>query len=521
MSWRGILRKAGISVSGGLHTFTQRGIVVTRSNPSAGINGISLAVNPGATFTGSVAGVRSTVTVSANVAMGNLYGGRFELLLTLNPSTSGHTAGLYVQATTRVSGSNPTSVLSLVKSGALGGTTTPFIFIQDSSTQKSTILMDVGGVIGGGAVGTGSGALYHNNTLKIKVNSDTRYIPLSTVEGNYSPVLTGPTAAVNGIYSLITANAAWTSGSLAAIRAKINVSIAGAGGNVYGGWFGINFTAATTGLGLTTGLYAQAGSDVAAVKVSSVLHACLTGGASAVMTRVPLLCLQDNVTGTQTDTLMEVGFHAGGSTVKTGSGGMYYNETLKIYVNNNARFIPLSTVEGTYTMTLTGPTVAVNGIYQLITASSNWSGSIASIRSRITSTATGAIGNARAIMALIDMAAAPASQGHTAAGYFEGATTDAATNITGIISLVKSGAAGGGSTPFINFLDASTTKSTVLFELGTGNLMGTASSGNPGIALYETSCVITAIGEFTAALAIKINGTRMYIPLIAANLIRD
>jgi len=172
-------------------------------------------------------------------------------------------------------------------------------------------------------------------------------------------------------------------------------------------------------------------------------------------------------------------------------------------------------------ITQVGPTTASNSMYITQILNVAWTGSQACLRLLATSSTTGAIGNIRPLMSLLNMEAQPSSQGHSAAGYFEAATVDAATNFTGVITLAKSGAAGGANSPFINFLDASTTKSTVLFELGTGNLMGTANAGNPGVALYETSCVISNVNEFTAALAIKVNGTRMYIPLIAADKIRD
>jgi len=131
----------------------------------------------------------------------------------------------------------------------------------------------------------------------------------------------------------------------------------------------------------------------------------------------------------------------------------------------------------------TAPTVVYNAIYPSIVASSNWTGSLAGVRSLITSSATGAIGNARSVMGILVMSAQPSSQGHTAAGYFETTATAAATNITGVISLVQAQGAGGASTPFINIINASSVKSTVLMEIGTGGAVGTSTDGT---ALFDT-----------------------------------
>jgi len=329
---------------------------------------------------------------------------------------------------------------------------------------------------------------------------------------------TNPTAADNGIYSLITAGSAWTSGSIAAVRGRTNVTATGACGNVYGGWFGINFASgAPTGLGLSTGLYAQAGSDLATVKVSSVLHACLTGGASANMTGVPLLCLQDNVTGTQTDTLMEVGFNAGGSTVSTGTGNMYYGQTLKMKVNNATRYMMLSTEEGYFHAVSTNPTTALDIVHLAGTLGSNWTGSQAAIRATLTSTATGAIGNARAVMGVLTMTASPSSQGHTAAGYFELTAGTSGKNATSILSLCMAQADGGASTPFIFFDNTSSTKTTVVltFGGGAGGNLGTAGSGDSTVA-FSTGGNADHGTLLFQGLRIMVNNSAYYIPLVAA-----
>jgi len=327
---------------------------ITITNPSTATNGIYVATSAANTWSGSVAGVRSTLTSSATAAIGNAYGGRFELIQSGLPASQGHTAGLYAQTTVTGATNNPTSVITACLAGASGGTLTPFILFQDASTDKSTVLFSVGSA--GNLMGTTSGKIYYNETLRILANASARYIPLSTAEGTFTtayPVIIGQSA---------------------------------------------------------------------------------------------------------------------------------------------------------------GPAAASNALYVTQTLSANWTGSQAGLRVAVDSSATGAIGNARAIMSKITMSANPSSQGHTAAGYFEAATVDASTNITGVISLVKSGDAGGGNTPFINFLDASTTKSTVLFELGTGDAVGEGTAGE----LFRNNVSIAATSEISKGLRCKVNGSIYYICMIAA-----
>ena len=362
LSITGTLTAANMTVTGSL-TFGDANVdvlsvtgyeTITLTAPTTSPNALYSLVTASANWTGSLTSVRATVNSSATGAVGNCYGGRFESNFTQTPSSSGHTTGLYCQVTTAQAGNNPTSVFSIVKSGAAGGATTPYIFIQDSSTTKSTILFDVGGVIGGGAVGTGSGALYYNNTLKMKVNSDTRYMPLSKTEG-------------------------------------------------------------------------------------------------------------------------------------------------------------------TYTTELTNPTAATNAIYPLITAGSNWSGSLAAVRARITSTATGAVGNARAIMGVLTMTASPSSQGHTAAGYFEVTAGTTGKNATSIVSLTLAQADGGASTPFIFFDNTSTTKTNCLFTAGGGGGGNVGSGSTDNTKLFSTGWTgSTVVGNMTCAIAVNINGTRYWIPVATA-----
>lgn len=171
------------------------------------------------------------------------------------------------------------------------------------------------------------------------------------------------------------------------------------------------------------------------------------------------------------------------------------------------------TWDQTLNFVIANPTVATNGIYSLMTAASAWTGSLTPLRVAATSNTTGAIGNMRTIQSILTMSAQPTSQGHTAAGYFEAATVNAATNVTGVISLVKSGAAGGAITPFINVIDASTTKTTIVMEFGTGGALGSG-TGDSGVTAFSTGCTVATLAAATScALRVKINGIVYFIPI--------
>jgi len=301
----------------------------TLTAPTTAANAIYAVSTLSSNWTGSQACVRATATSSATGACGNLYAGRFESNFTAKPATSGHTTGLYVQVTTVNATNNPTSCFTICKSGAAGGATTPYIFIQDSSTTKSTILMDVGGVIGGGAVGTTSGQIYYNNTLRMKVNSDTRYIPLSTAEGTYTtayPIVTtrvDPDAAYNGIYTSITQANAY-SGSIAGVRSTVTCSATAGIGNMYGGRFELIQSAAPSSQGHTCGLYAQTTTTGGTNNPTSVLTLCKAGATGGATT--PFINVLDAGT-TKSDTFMELGT---GNAVGSGTGAELFRTNVSI-----------------------------------------------------------------------------------------------------------------------------------------------------------------------------------------------
>ena len=235
---------------------------------------------------------------------------------------------------------------------------------ESTSTTTGSIQTDGGlGIVGdfyaGDDIFLTSGAVlnYNAGNLTVTHASGSLSIAGSTAGTTLNITSAAPTAANNGIYSLMTSSAAWT-GSVAALRARNTVTATGAGGNCYGGWFNLLFSSgAPTGLGLSAGLYVEAGSNIATTGVSSVLMATLLGDADGAITNSPILTLADAST-LKTNILLEVGFNAGGTTVGTASSGttkLYRtsvtpatmnancSEALRVMVNGNIRWIPLAT----------------------------------------------------------------------------------------------------------------------------------------------------------------------------------
>jgi len=206
-------------------------------------------------------------------------------------------------------------------------------------------------------IATGGVINFASGNVTITHASGSLSIAGSTAGTTLNITSAAPTAANNGIYSLMTSSAAWT-GSLAAIRGRNTITATGAGGNCYGGWFNLLFSSgAPTGLGLSAGLYVEAGSNIATTGVSSVLMATLLGDADGAITNSPILTLADAST-LKTNILLEVGFNAGATTVGTASSGttkLYrtsvtagtmsanFTEALRVMVNGNIRWIPLAT----------------------------------------------------------------------------------------------------------------------------------------------------------------------------------
>ena len=251
--------------------------------------------------------------------------------------------------------------------------------------------------------------------------------------------------------------------------------------------------------------------------------ATLLGDADGAITNSPILTLADAST-LKTKYLMEVGFNAGATTVGTASGKIYYNNTLCIMVNGADRFIPLSTAEGSYTTaypiitTRVDPSAAYNGIYTTVTQSATYAGSIAGNRTTVTCSSTAAIGNMYGGRFELIQSALPASQGHTCGLYVQVTPSGTGHNPTSVLTLCRAGTSTGTLTPFINILDANTNKTTCLMELGTGDAVGTGTSGT---ALFETSASIGAVDEITAGLRVKVNGAFYYLLMCTEADIQD
>jgi len=164
------------------------------------------------------------------------------------------------------------------------------------------------------------------------------------------------------------------------------------------------------------------------------------------------------------------------------------------------------------------PSAACNGIKVAVTAANTWSGSVAGVRSTVTSSATAGIGNMYGGRFQLTESALPSSQGHTCALYAETSASGTGNNPTSVLSLCHSGDSTGVNTPFINFLDSATNKTTYLFEIGTGDAVGTNTNGT---ALYETAVSIGNVDEITAGLRVKVNGVAYYLLMATPANIED
>jgi len=178
-----------------------------------------------------------------------------------------------------------------------------------------------------------------------------------TVSGAWAVTVAAPTTAIDAVYGYITASAEWTSGNMVGVRGRVVVS----GTNNYvsatGVWAGLDFSTSTgSGSGLTCGLNAEVSSNNSTVP-NSIIYIQSLPGSSANFSDVPYLVFSETrggVLGTGSRYLFEVG-HAAARTIPTiGTGELFYNHTLQIAVNESAGsrtnfFIPLSTIEGTYT----------------------------------------------------------------------------------------------------------------------------------------------------------------------------
>lgn len=122
--------------------------------------------------------------------------------------------------------------------------------------------------------------------------------------------------------------------------------------NAFGGCFELKYESnyAATGMGLATGLYAGVYSDQAGQVPNSCFVVEAIPGANVDFSNMPLMVLMNSGEGTAPNIAIEFGHHPAGKTVSCEkSGDMYWNETIRVKVNNEDRYIPLSTVQSSFT----------------------------------------------------------------------------------------------------------------------------------------------------------------------------
>jgi len=174
--------------------------------------------------------------------------------------------------------------------------------------------------------------------------------------------VTSPTAAANALFGLVTADVSWTSGNLVGVRGRVTVTATGAVVSATGVHAAVRLQSASgPGTGLTCALNAEilATSTVtpnAIVYIQSLPQP--TTGLTCSFATVPYLVFSETVggagTGVGSNILFEVGHAPAATTPTIGSGKLFYNHALQIAVNETAGvrtafYIPLSTVQGTYT----------------------------------------------------------------------------------------------------------------------------------------------------------------------------
>ena len=329
--------------------------------------------------------------------------------------------------------------------------------------------------------------------------------------------ISSPSAAINGIYSNVVADAAWTTGSVAAIRGKNTISADGAGGNAYAGWFGLKHeTNITTGMGLSCAVYAEAGSDIAGNVPTAVGYFQAIGTQDSSTMPIIVLCDDISTAGYKPDFLLEVGSQAASKLVTTGTGGIYDLNTLRIRANGDTKYLMMSAEERYLHIDSAAPTLATDCIHSTATLSENWSGSQTTIRGTATSSATGAIGNVYAGRFETNMAAQPSSSGHSTGLYVQGTTTDAATNMTSCLSVVKAGAAGGATTPILLLGDNATTKTNVVIDFGGVVGGGALGTGDDDVTkAFVTGGGTTNGTKLQSGIRVLVNNAVFFIPVIA------
>ena len=208
----------------------------TSTAPTTATNLISGAANVSTDWaSGEINPVYGKLTIAVGAGGGNTYngaGGHFETSITGTPALGlGLITGLMVKLDSTGFAPNAGMVIEMYPHGTSDWSDVPFIAFADYQTEtgvQTDYLFEAGHAPMGATVSTGSTHLYHNETLKIKVNGSDRWLPLSTAEATYttayaiattSTITFTPGAA--GTFLDFDLNAAYVSGTL------INVDFSG------------------------------------------------------------------------------------------------------------------------------------------------------------------------------------------------------------------------------------------------------------------------------------------------------
>lgn len=384
-----------ITLSGGItldaNLTTPGKIILTRTDPTAAENGIYSVVNAGGStgWTNSVAATRSRIYVTnTGVNIGNAYGGWFGVQFStgMTASPAGLTCGIYAEAASEIAFTTPSSVAYFQSVSSVDGNQTgmPILVltsIAGENEDKPKYAIEFGYEPAATTVRTGSGGLYYNDTIQIKVNGSDRFIPLSTEEGTYTtayPIVSthgGGDATANAFTSTITdptidgagetsygfsgtINAGgvtgWSGGQVCPVFGQLNIDARSPGdyGTGAGGWFELTYAATLTadGIGLTAGAYVKVSSACALKAPTAVLYLEDENTDSGDTSTMPILVLASKGTeGQKSKVAIAFGFVPAGAQVGNDSGMIYYNNTIRVTANGDVRFIPLSNIEGTLT----------------------------------------------------------------------------------------------------------------------------------------------------------------------------
>lgn len=169
---------------------TEKKIVMSKTNPDAAHILINGSISQANAYSGTLAVSAADITCSATGAIGNVMVGYFALTQSALPSSQGTTCAIYAEVSAGGTGNNPTSIVSLVRSGATTGTSMPFIRFDDAGSNKTTTLFEIGT---SNAVGTNTDgtALYETSAsignvdeitagLRVKVNGVDYYLLMAT-----------------------------------------------------------------------------------------------------------------------------------------------------------------------------------------------------------------------------------------------------------------------------------------------------------------------------------------------------